>query len=323
VRRVAEIRGGRPVFSDTVGVLTSWSDNVLIITRRDGEIVRIAESAVVAGKAVPNAPARRRFSAPSAAPAELAGIAARGWPALKTERLGDWLLRASQGFTRRANSVLALGDPGVPADEALRRVTAWYGERGLTPCAQVVTGSRTAGAFADHGWGAGGHTLLRTAPLAPVADGPGAEQVTLSRELDAAWLAAYHRVSGLEEAARGVLRGGASVWFATVPDPADPGRPAAIGRCVADGRWALFCAVEVSPAHRRQGLATAVMTALAGRALAEGAYGALLQVEADNAAGCALYDRMGFGTVERYHYCGPHSGMPPARQAVSGRPDAG
>ncbi len=45
------------------------------------------------------------------------------------------------------------------------------------------------------------------------------------------------------------------------------------------------------------------MTALARKALAEGASGAFLQVEADNAAGRALYDRLGFTTVDAYHYC--------------------
>jgi hypothetical protein len=59
VRRVVEIADGRPVFSDTVGVLTSWTEGVLMITRRDGLAVHIAETSVVAGKIVPPAPTRR------------------------------------------------------------------------------------------------------------------------------------------------------------------------------------------------------------------------------------------------------------------------
>lgn len=310
MRRVAEVRADRPVFSDTIGVLTSWSEGVLSITRRDGEVVRVAETSLTAGKVVPAAPARRRLAAPPALPGELSHIAARGWPALETGQLGDWLLRASGGFTRRANSALALGDPGLPPDDAPRRVAQWYDARGLPPYAQVVTGSDTAAEFAAHGWTAEGHTLVRTAALAPVADGPGAELVTLSRELDAAWLARYHRTGDLAAAALKVLTGGRSVWFATVPDPGGAGEPAAIGRCVVDGRWALFNAVEVAAAHRREGLASAVMAALARQALAEGASGALLQVEADNAAGGALYDRLGFATVEHYHYCRPDRRAP-------------
>lgn len=309
VRRVAEIVEGRPVFADAVGILTSWDEGVLVVTRRDGETVRIAESSLVAGKIVPDAPARRGARAPRATARELQESASRCWPAQETARLGEWTLRAAGGFTRRANSVLPLGDPGVPLTEAVARIARWYGDRGLPPYVQVTTGGEDsdeslAEALGGLGWTAEGHALLRTAALAPIADLPGAEAVHLSREADAAWLARYHRTGDLGDAALKVLGGGLSVWFATVPgegDPAGPG-PAAIGRCAVDGRFASFNAVEVAPDHRRRGLARAVMAALARKALDEGAFGAYLQVETGNEGARALYDRMGFTTHHAYHY---------------------
>lgn len=60
--------------------------------------------------------------------------------------------------------------------------------------------------------------------------------------------------------------------------------------------------MTVDPAHRREGLATAVMAALARRALEEGASAAWLQVEADNAGALALYDGLGFSTHHMYHH---------------------
>ena len=45
---------------------------------------------------------------------DLALAAAPGWRACEEDRLGDWLLRAAEGFTGRANSALAAGDPGLP-----------------------------------------------------------------------------------------------------------------------------------------------------------------------------------------------------------------
>ncbi|MFF7210097.1 GNAT family N-acetyltransferase [Streptomyces sp. NPDC008238] len=308
VRRIAEIVDGHPVFTDAVGVLTSWDHGVLVVTRRDGEAVRIAESSLVAGKVVPAAPARRGARAPRATARELQESASRGWPAQETARLGGWTLRAAGGFTRRANSVLPLGDPGVPLSEAAARIARWYGDRGLPPYVQVTTGGEDsdealAEALDHYGWTAEGHALLRTAALAPIADLPGAEAVRLSREADAAWLARYHRTGDLGDAALKVLGGGPSVWFATVPGdgPAGTG-PAAIGRCVVDGRFASFGAVEVAPDHRRRGLARAVMAALARKALDEGASGAYLQVETGNEGARALYDRMGFTTHHAYHY---------------------
>jgi GNAT superfamily N-acetyltransferase len=60
-------------------------------------------------------------------------VAAAHWRGTEEEWLGDWLLRAAEGFTGRANSALPLGDPGLPLDEALDAVTAWYRARGLPP----------------------------------------------------------------------------------------------------------------------------------------------------------------------------------------------
>ncbi|MDQ1036340.1 GNAT superfamily N-acetyltransferase [Streptomyces sp. V3I8] len=307
---VRQLRIGAPEsekFTDTVGVLTSWDDGVLLITRRSGENVRIPESSLVAGKVVPAAPARRR--GPAASYGELARISARAWQPVEREPLGEWELRAASGFTRRANSVLPLGDPGVPLDEALTRVREWYAARGLPAYAQTATGAAgtqelLCAELESRGWVREVSAELWIGALAPVADlpdppGPG-RTVALSREADEGWLGRYQR-KGVGEVALRVLGSGPSVWFATVPGDV-PGTPAAIGRCVVDGRWAGFAAVEVDPALRRRGLATTVMTALARRALDEGASAAWLQVETENTGARALYARMGFAPHHTYHH---------------------
>lgn len=107
---------------------------------------------------------------------------------------------------------------------------------------------------------------------------------------------------GVSDVALKVLGSGPSVWFATVPGDAPGAPPAAIGRCVVDGRWAGFAAVEVDPAQRRRGLATTVMAALARQALDEGASAAWLQVETDNAGARAMYTGMGFAAHHAYHH---------------------
>ncbi|WP_405665313.1 GNAT family N-acetyltransferase [Streptomyces sp. NBC_01166] len=309
VRRAADVRGEGTKFTDTVGVLTSWDGGVLSVTTKNGESIRIAESTLVAGKVVPPAPARRR--GPAASFGELARATARAWEPVESELLGDWRLRAAGGFTRRANSVLPLGDPGLPIGEALGRVRRWYGERGLPAYVQTATGAEGAqealcADLEEHGWRREVTAEVRIAALAPVGDlDADISAVRMAREPDEAWLSRYQRFATPGPHVLKVLGSGPSVWFASVPGDGPAGVPAAIGRCVVDGRWAGFMAVEVGPEHRRRGLATAVMTALARTALDEGASAAWLQVEADNEGARALYDGMGFATHHRYHHFRP------------------
>jgi GNAT superfamily N-acetyltransferase len=324
VRRLTGESAAGARFTDVVGVLASWDSGVLSITRRSGETVRIDEDSLVAGKVVPAAPARRR--GPAADFAELAEVTARAWQPVESERLGGWTLRAAHGFTRRANSVLPLGDPGRPLDDALAYVRKWYAERGLPAYVQVATGAagtqEVLGAELDsRGWVLEVSAEVRIAALAPVGDvdqvdqvdrgdqgalestagGSPAVQVTLERVADERWMSRYQRFSEPGTHVGQVLGSGPSVWFATVTGGGEA-VPRAIGRCVVDGRWAGFAAVEVDPAYRRQGLAKAVMAVLARRALDEGASAAWLQVESDNDGARALYDGMGFTTHHSYHH---------------------
>ncbi|WP_436979054.1 GNAT family N-acetyltransferase [Streptomyces sp. enrichment culture] len=295
VRTIAAQGDGTARFTDTVGVLTSWTGGVLSITRRNGEMIRHEEATVVAGKTVPAAPARRRGT-PAAGVAELVAVAGRGWPGVETERVGDWRLNAAAGWTARANSAYRVG-PGAPEVDRIRE---WYAARGLPARLQVTTGAGDSDELLDAaleraGWRAERFALLRVAPLAPLADREPDPRVRVHRELSDAWLAGYPRHREAPDTVREVLTGGPSVWFATVPG-------AAVARCVVDGRWAGFAAVEVAAAHRRRGLATALMAELARTALAEGASAAYLQVETGNSAARAVYDRLGFTDHHHYHY---------------------
>lgn len=113
VRRMTDDGDTVEKFTDTVGVLTSWDDGVLLITRRTGQRVRIAESTLVAGKVVPSAPARRR--GPAASYEELARVAARAWRPVESERLGDWELRAAAWVHPARQFRAATGRPGRAA----------------------------------------------------------------------------------------------------------------------------------------------------------------------------------------------------------------
>ena len=57
--------------------------------------------------------------------------------------------------------------------------------------------------------------------------------------------------------------------------------------------------IAVSPAHRRQGLARALLEGVREAGRIDGAARMLLEVSADNAAALAFYDREGFVEIDR------------------------
>jgi ribosomal protein S18 acetylase RimI-like enzyme len=231
--------------------------------------------------------------------AALQGIARRGWPEIEAEALGAWVLRAAGGFTRRANSVLAFGEPGRPLDDAIARVRAFYGARGLPPYFQLSDESPVDRELAARGWVSEAPVRFEVADLNALTSG--GEGVVLARRPEPAWLARYHKAGALSPAALHVLGSPDVVCFASLPGE-DPALARAIGRCVIVDGWAGFSAIEVDPAYRRRGLATRVMAALIRFAREAGATRAYLQVETANQPALTLYERMGFTTHHRYHY---------------------
>jgi N-acetylglutamate synthase len=241
---------------------------------------------------------------------DLEHAAAPGWRAIDEERLGDWLLRAADGFTGRANSALAAGDPGRPLPDAIDAVRRWYAARGLPAMIAVPypTG-RPATSMLDRrlaglGWSlrADAATVMTAQPKR-VAErcGDYAVRVDFDADPDPGWLRRYHYWGDdLPPIAARVLT--SAPWQAFASVRAD-GETIAIGRVAGSGDWAGLTAIEVAPASRRQRLGTAITAALARHAAERGGFGQLyLQVADDNSGARALYRTLGFADHHGYHY---------------------
>ena len=246
---------------------------------------------------------------------DLERAAALHWQAPETERLGEWRLRAADGFTGRANSALPLGDPGFPLPDAVRMVADWYRRRALPPMI-VVPGVLHQGIppdpledlLAERGWvPRPGPAFVMTAAIADIPPPAPDHLVRLDPEPDASWLELYrYRGQELPPIARTLLISAPWQAFATVRPDGPSGRAVACGRISVAGaqgeQWGAITAVEVDPACRRQGLGVAITSALAAAAADRGARRILLQVETGNAAARALYFRCGFRDSHHYHY---------------------
>jgi GNAT superfamily N-acetyltransferase len=237
----------------------------------------------------------------------LEAAAAGGWRGTEEEALGGWLLRAAGGFTGRANSALAVGDPGLPLAEAVDKVCAWYRARGLPPAIAVPhpLGRPHDGEvdrlLAGRGWAvpAGAATVMTAEPAA-IACLAIAAAVDVDGQPDDGWLGLYrYRGQQPPPIARRLLMSAPWQAFGSVREK---GRTLAIGRVAAAANWAGLTAIEVDPGHRRRGLATAITAALAAAAAARGVAGIYLQVADDNDPARALYRRAGFADHHGYHY---------------------
>ena len=242
-------------------------------------------------------------SVPPSTAAELAleAVTAQGWQPAETASVGGWLLRADGGFTARANSVLPLRAPGLPLEDALAAAGAWYAERGLPLKLQVPVEARRLldAELGERGWPAVQATDVLAARLDLLGRDAPSAAVRLDAEPDDSWLAHYRDGSGLDLTARAVLVRHERVAFASVRDGEDV---LAIGRGVVDGGWLGVSALEVDPARRRCGLASAVMAALWQWGREQAATRSYLQVEAENEPALALYERLGYWLHHSYHY---------------------
>ncbi|GLZ35631.1 N-acetyltransferase [Lentzea sp. NBRC 105346] len=224
-------------------------------------------------------------------------LCARAWPALAQERLGDWLMRAAQGFTGRANSTLTTGDPGLTVPNALAATVEFAARNDIAPTAHVVIGSRHERAIAAAGWRVnldhpgGAESLVMTGPLAPFAGIP-AE----SRETPGWWeLAAAKEPT---EAQKHVLATG-DVCFASIEEN---GETVAAVRGTVVEHLLHVARLNVRPEHRRRGLARELMARLAGWGVENGATTCVLQVAEHNKAAIELYTSLGCEEHHRYRY---------------------
>jgi N-acetylglutamate synthase len=303
-RWVVRVRLPDESATDRVGWVETVDPDAVVLTGSDGRPTTVPRSTVLAARRAPAAaggPDPRRVSA-----AEVERYALSGWLA-DSEPLGEWTLRAAGGFTGRANSCHAVGDPGLPVAVAAGRIIAYASEHGIPPMAMVIRGSAEEQALRGHGWvDTYVPTQVLVARLADLlGDRTAPEGVRVTDTLDDAWLAAYarSRPQPTDPAVpRRILDGHPPRAFAAVPSGESV---AAIGRGHVHDAWFGAAAVWVDPEHRRRGLATAVTTALGHWAARLGARYAYVQVDRENHVALTAYERLSFRLHHSYRYLRP------------------
>jgi N-acetylglutamate synthase len=281
---------GGPAFTDVLGVCTSWADGLCVVQPASGAPVEVPIELIVSGKPVPPRPSVRLRVTARQAESHAGPI----WPGVERIGLGEWELRTDRDYDpaaagdgarrliKRANSCLALGDPGLDLSLAAQRVQGFYAERGRPALAQVELDSPTEAALRALGWtpieGADAHLALasvsRALRLAGVRRQPAAP------------------LSVAVDGPRVVITAGPAgeVW--------------GTGEAALDGDWLGIHQLAVSPDHRRRGVAWTLMAALLEWGAEQGARTAWLHVETENTGAFDLYERLGFSQHHTLRYLG-------------------
>jgi N-acetylglutamate synthase len=230
------------------------------------------------------------------------------------EALGEWTLRAGGGFTRRANSCHAVGNPGMSSQQAADRIIAFSSDRGIPALAQVIEDSPEEDALLDLGWiRTSQPTVVLVSRLADfLANSSADPQVQIRESLQPDWEDAYQqsRPNSADPAiVRLILEGRPPRAFAAVAGqrPDDHAELVAIARGHRSTDWLGLSSIWTRPDHRQRGLATAMMAKLGHWAARQGARYAYVQVATVNEPAIAAYTRLGFVPHHRYLYLSPIS----------------
>ena len=282
--RLRQTSGG---FRDLVGILESPSS----VRRSDGTIATFDPHEIAIWRQIIAPEVRAGRGAPfSLRIRELEVIADAAWEAAEKVLMGGWILRADGKFTHRANSVLPtgaapFGEPGSNLDAALLSVIDFYHSRKLTPVFQVPLPlyEELDNALDENGWEAGVTMKNMVADLSDTY--VESENYCDDAQPSAEWLALNHDEGVLAIMERTTARYGRIEIN---------GEVIAVGRAGLVKDWCVLARIYVAENFRGHGHGEALLSGLLSSAQKSGATKALLQVDSENAAAIALYEKFGF-----------------------------
>lgn len=249
------------------------------------------------------------------------GVEQRGfnaWPAQRTVLCGDWLLRAAQGHTKRANSANAQ-QPGARLDALLPQIEAFYERQGLPAIFRLspLASPEADAQLAQAGYLLADPSLVMRAALTDMAPPANDQGWTLAIQArpGTAWLQGFAEAGAVPEQHRQahhhMLQ--SIAWpaaFASLQVGGGVGgEVVGFGLAVVERGCVGLYDIVITPALRGQGLGRALVHGLMHWGQTQGAQWAELQVRAPNMVARGLYESLGFQALYGYHYRLPASAL--------------
>ena len=288
--RMHDPEGG---YRDILGTLQTPTT----IRKKDGSIVSFDPARIALWRKIqPRVDRAGKGSPLSIRINEIERAASATWPAAVQVALGDWILRATGKFTMRANSVLAIGEPGIEIQAAIGKAIEFYNEQGLTPTFHIALPIYVEldTLLESQGWS---EKVVVHVMVADIVVG-GLNQGTIGAwEFSARPSDEWIELQS-DEGAREIMERYPAIYAGLrIGD-----HLVAVGRAANFEKWTVLTRLFVRPDFRGKGLGKDLVTALLNEASKQGATKAILQVDSKNANAISLYKKMGFTLHHAYKY---------------------
>ena len=297
-----QINGG---YQDFLGVLEAPGE----IRKKDGSLAQFDQSSIYAWRIVEPITEVGKGSPLSRRIREIELAAFHTWLPRFTQERGPWQIRIDSGITKRANSVLVLGDPANNSEHTLQQeiqeAQKLFSQSGLPLVFMVPTplGERTEKFLRQHNWETDGEILTMIGDadaITPphenfhleVLDIPSAEWLELENDQGLHELFTRTPASYISITQQSASRNA----FLNQENGHDKEKNEILarGRIGFDNSWGILTRVFVKESSRGQGLGETIVRAAADIAQRRNIRQLALHVDADNVSAIALYSKLGF-----------------------------
>ena len=230
--------------------------------------------------------------------------ASNGHVALNMQQYDGWLLRFSDGYTNRANSVSVLYPSTKDIEEKVRVCEEKYGKQGQPAVFKLTEPDAELNAYLEER----GYQIVTPSYVMMKKlekDDVSMDSFVFSEEPSEEWIKAFFRYEGIadrkkQETFRRMLD---KVMVDTVYcSMVQNGEVTACAAGAAELGWMLLQYVVVSPEHRGKGYGRHICRALNRKAGESGVEYSYLQVVKSNQAALNLYRNLGYEHVYEYWY---------------------
>jgi len=228
------------------------------------------------------------------------------WPALRTILYDGWVMRFSDGFTRRANSVSPLYPSTLDINQKITTCEGIYkslGQPTVFKMTEDIHPDSLDGILNERGYAINAPTSVQIADLDDT-DSTSDSDIVVTEQLDDHWLDQFFRKSGLDERYLVTLREmlGRIISKRGLFSIAAGDDVIAFGLAVMDSDYVGLYDILTDRNYRRQGLGRRISREMMRWGKANGAKTAYLQVMLNNPPALRLYDEIGFKEAYKYWY---------------------